>query len=305
MRSCGSRGWRPLPTDVPRGFTVTVPASTANLGPGLDVLALALDLTVSAGSGAVPESGGRRCDERHPAQIAYRRAGGRGELWLHSPIPMGRGLGYSGAVRVAGIVVAMAEQDPSLGGSLPSGVAADVVAMAAELEGHADNAAASVHGGLVVVAGDRVSSAPVLLDAVVVVWIPDGTTTSTDRSRSRLPEMVALADAVFNIGRTATLVTAFVTGDVDGLRSATDDRLHQAARLAAAPDSADALTVGSRSGAWCGWLSGSGPSVAFLCDPARVTDLAAALPSDGHTKILGIDRSGTVVRRQADAARSS
>ena len=74
------------------------------------------------------------------------------------------------------------------------------------------------------------------------------------------------------------------------------DRLHQDARFAAFPPSHAALADGLAAGAWCGWLSGSGPSIALLCDPADAKTIAAALPTDGHTKRLRIARSGATVR---------
>lgn len=280
------------------GVTVSVPASSANLGPGLDVLGLALGLHATAGTGETMPEGAHRCAEHHPAQLAYRAAGGAHRLWVHAPIPMGRGLGYSGAVRVAGALMAVAEQDPSIDGAPPADRARQVLEVAAAAEGHADNAAASVYGGLVVVAGSEVAAVPVAFDAAVVVWVPDGSTTSTTASRASLPTSVGRDDAVFNIGRTAALVTAFATGDVATLGAATEDRLHQAVRLAAVPASAAALEVGRRSGAWCGWLSGSGPSIAFLCAPSAAAGLAAALPAGGHTKILAIDRLGCRVHRE-------
>lgn len=282
------------------GVVVRVPASSANLGPGLDVLGLALGLYATAGLGA-PPPGARVADARHPAAIAFAEAGGRGELWLRAPIPMGRGLGYSGAVRVAGATIALAQADSELCGPLSPEQSARVVDLTGRLEGHHDNVAASVHGGVVVVAGARVQRVPVGFEPVVLVWVPDGSTTSTDRSRSALVDPVPRSDAVFNLGRVATLIAALATGDVDALGDATDDRLHQSARLARVPDSRRALELGRELGAWCGWLSGSGPSVAFMCDPSAVSPVAdgleAVLGERGHTKLLTIDRDGTRVHR--------
>ena len=130
---------------------------------------------------------------------------------------------------------------------------------------------------------------PLALDPVVVVWIPPHAT-STHKSRGALGGNVSFADAVFNVGRTALLVAALAAGDVEALGVATADRLHQDARFAAFPPSHAALADGLDAGAWCGWLSGSGPSVALLCDPADAEAIAAALPADGHTKRLRIAR---------------
>ena len=282
------------------GVVVRVPASSANLGPGLDVLGLALGLYATAGLGVAPP-GARVADAHHPAAVAFADAGGRGEVWVHAPIPMGKGLGYSGAVRVAGATIALAQADPELTGPLSPEQSARVVDLTGRLEGHHDNVAASVHGGVVAVAGARVQQVPVGFEPVVLVWVPGGSTTSTDRSRSALAAPVPRSDAVFNLGRIATLIAALATGDVDALGDATDDRLHQPARLARVPDSRRALGLGRELGAWCGWLSGSGPSIAFMCDPSRVTSVAdgleAALGERGHTKVLAIDHDGTLVHR--------
>jgi homoserine kinase len=277
-------------------FTVVVPASSANLGPGLDVLGLALGLHATAGVGDAPP-GARHADRHHPARRAFDASGGVGDLWVRAPIPMGRGLGYSGAVRVAGAVAALASADQRLSGRLPAAVAARVVRATSALEGHVDNVAASVHGGVVVAVGDHVVKVPLVMDAVVVVWVPEGTTTSTDRSRAAMTETVSRADAVFNVGRVAMLVAALASGDTASLRTATEDRLHQPSRLAAEPASARALALGRELGAWCGWLSGSGPSVAFLCDASTASAVAAGLPPDGHTKVLQIDGQGTRIDR--------
>ena len=83
---------------------------------------------------------------------------------------------------------------------------------------------------------------------------------------------MSFADAVFNVGRTALLVAALAAGDVEALGVATADRLHQDQRFAAFPPSHVALADGLAAGAWCGWLSGSGPSVALMCDPAAAAE---------------------------------
>src|SRR3954471_19042368 len=113
---------------------------------------MALSLHVEAGiiDGDVPP-GAQPIDRYHPAGIAFRRAGGEGDLWVCSPIPVGRGLGFSGAVRVAGIVAAHAQRD----GNDPERMTAQLpgmLALATELEGHADNVAASLFGGIVATA---------------------------------------------------------------------------------------------------------------------------------------------------------
>jgi homoserine kinase len=101
-----------------------------------------------------------------------------------------------------------------------------------------------------------------------------------------------LQDAVFNIGRTAMLVAALASGDADALRHAVDDRIHQPRRFESSPASLAAHRAALDAGAWCSWLSGSGPTVAAMCPIDAAPALAAALPADGHTKILRIDHGG-------------
>ncbi|MCB0967134.1 MAG: homoserine kinase [Ilumatobacter sp.] len=275
-------------TDAVR--SVRVPASSANLGAGFDVLGLALTLHAEVGLGE-PPTGAHRAEPTHPAAVAFTRAGGTGDLWVRSPIPMGRGMGFSGAVRVGGCAVAAVQRDGAEALDDPT-VLADVCAIATALEGHADNVAPSVYGGIVVCAGDHVQPVPLAVDPAIVVWVPDGVTTSTDRSRASLPPEVTRTDAVFNLGRVATFVAACASGDVAALRLATEDRLHQPTRLAEVPETAAALDAALDLGAWAAWLSGSGPTMAAMCDPADAARIASGLPATGHTKLLAIDRGG-------------
>jgi homoserine kinase len=248
------------------------------MGPAFDALGMALTLflEVSTSGEGIP------ADEHHPAVVAFRSAGGEGPLFVRSEIPPERGLGFSGAARVAGLLAAGAEEP---------------LAKAAALEGHADNAAASLLGGVVAVSGGTAVRVPLGLDPAVVVWVPEARA-STQASREMLPESVSLRDAVFNIGRTALLVAALSTGDVGALREATKDRMHQDQRLGALPQSKRAIAAALDAGAWCAWLSGSGPSVAALVSPDDSAGVAAAVPGSGTSHVLSIDHKGAVVETQ-------
>ncbi len=158
----------------------------------------------------------------------------------------------------------------------------------------ADNVAASLYGGVVATAGGRAVRVPMSFDPAMVMWVPSFVT-STDESRTKLRTDVPMDDVVFNLGRTALLVAALAAGEIDVLREATRDRLHQDVRLAAAAPSKAALEAALDAGAWASWLSGSGPTVAAMCAVDEAEELAAALPTDGHTKILRIDHAGAVV----------
>ena len=273
-------------------IAVRVPASSANLGPGFDVLGMALDLPADVGTGD-PPPGARAADEHHPATIAFRALGGTGALWVRTSIPMSRGLGYSGAVRVGGAAVAAIQGAP--GRDVADAVRGpDVLDVAARLEGHGDNALASQWGGVTLYDRERPVALRLAFDPEpsVVAWSPLDVMASTNRSRAALPAAVDRADATFNVARVAMLVAAFERGDVELLRFAMDDRLHQRVRLAHLPGSAEALEVGVDAGAWAAWLSGSGPTVAFLCAPADASRVATALPPGGQVRTMAIDRLG-------------
>ena len=259
---------------------VSAPASTANLGPGFDVLGLALDLPLTVRVGGQ----GEPAIEEHPATVAFRRVGGVGPISVETEIPPARGLGFSGAARVAGAVAGCAQLGLDPAQSRDRGLS-----VAVELEGHGDNAGPSALGGLVIHGGDRSVSVPVALEASVVVWSPDHAT-STDESRVPRP------DAVYNLAGVALLVAAFATGDPSELRRATDDRLHQPIRLASLPDSAAAIARALDAGAWGAWLSGSGPSAAALVAPDRVGAVSSALTGAGTVRTLAIDHHGVRLR---------
>lgn len=269
---------------------VRAPASSANLGPGFDVLGMALALHVDVGLGPPPPDG-RVLPPSHPANAAFAALGGRGPIWSRTSIPMARGLGFSGAIRVAaaGLGAACAGGADALATSRD-----EILGVAAELEGHADNAAASAYGGVVAVVDSEVLPlriGPNVRGSVVIAWVPEATT-STDRARRALPTSVDRSAAVHNLARIVQLVLAIERDDPSLLAGATADRLHQAHRILLVPGAADALRLGVEHGAWCGWLSGSGPTTAFLCAADRAPEVARALPAGGTTKQLRIDPAG-------------
>lgn len=280
-------------------ISVRVPASSANLGAGFDVLGLALGLHLEVGLGP-PPADGVALDEHHPTTKAFEAmgasTGATASLWIRSSIPMARGLGFSGAARVAGAALAVAADADDPAGAVRD-ARKEILALVASLEGHGDNIAASLLGGMVAWVDGRaipIRVGPDLASAAIVVWIPE-TTTSTDQSRSSLATELSRADVVANLGRVAQFVLAFEHDDPELLAHATDDRIHQPARLATIPGADAAMAAGVGAGAWCGWLSGSGPTVAWLCEETVATTVVAALPASGHTKVLRIDTAGTIV----------
>jgi homoserine kinase len=269
---------------VQDGWRVRVPASSANVGPAFDALAVALDFHLE-----VFANGDDPAPETHPAVRAFRNAGGQGPLCVRSRFPGGRGLGFSAAARVAGLLAVHAQQ-----GRSGRAERAATLRTAAELEGHADNAAAALYGGVVAVAGRRVVRVPLARELAVVVWIPDAET-ATASARRLLPEQVSFDDAVFNVGRTALLVAALAAGNVDALRVATEDRLHQTRRLGRVRHTHAAIEAMLDAGAFGAWLSGSGPSAAAFVDRDDGERVAAALPPEGRAHVLDIDDAGATI----------
>jgi homoserine kinase len=268
---------------------VRVPASSANIGPGFDVLGMALSLHLEAGFGTSPADS-IEAIENHPTLVAFKHCGGTGPLWVRSQMPMGKGLGFSGAARIAGVSLAHAQKNGT-DETVFVNAHHEILAIAAELEGHPDNVAASLLGGVVASVAGSTVRIPTLLDPSVIVWVPQQQT-STKESRTKLPATVPFSDAVFNVGRTALLVAAFAANDISALQTATQDRLHQDVRFKKVPASQETLNSFVKAGAWCAWLSGSGPTVAAMCDDSDAQRIADSLPDHGSTMVLRIATHG-------------
>jgi homoserine kinase len=258
--------------------TVRVPATSANVGPGFDSLGLALaitqEITLTVGPPAGAPDGLSRLVV-DAARATYRAAkvevpelSASGD----STIPIGRGLGASAAARAAGIVGANA----LLGGPLGED---QVLVLGAGLEGHADNMAPALFGGLRVVVkdGDRFVhlAAPIASGLHVVLFIPDFEM-PTNESRKLLPESVSKEDAVHNIGRAAMLVAALSRGDWGLLDLATQDRLHQPARTSLFRAMPEVFAAAKGAGAHAAYLSGGGSTIAAFATE-RMDDVAFAM----------------------------
>ena len=258
--------------------TVRVPATTANLGPGFDCLALALDwwneatfelvgedisvLVTGEGAGRLPR------DEHNlmaQAFFFFHRAFGltlpRGlRIHCNNQVPLGSGLGSSASAAVAGLLAANA-----LSGR---GVAvSELLRLADALEGHPDNAAAALLGGLVIIARQEegLLTRRYDLDALSAAVVLPDFNLPTRTARAALPPQVSMQDAVFNLGRTALVVDALRSGDLHLLGQVMDDRLHQPYRLKLIPGAESALAAARQAGAAAAAISGAGPSlIAFL-----------------------------------------
>ena len=260
-------------------LTARVPATSANLGAGFDCFGLALDVWNEVAVDTDVEPGvsweGEGADELpvdgtdmvSRAFVHAARAGGAPPppLALHgrNGIPLERGLGSSAAAAVAGIALA----DALLGLSLER---EEMLELARELEGHPDNAAAAIAGGLTVAFGDGVIRLDPHPSLRPVVLVPD-VRLPTDQARAALPETVPRADAIFNLAHAAATVVA-LTSEPGLLGQALHDRLHQAARLSLLPSVVAVFDRVQASGIpVC--VSGAGPTLlAFESDDRVVAD---------------------------------
>lgn len=275
-------------------LTARVPATAANLGPGFDCLGLALDLcnefTVDTeaepgitwegeGAGELPTDGSdmvsraMRVAERRIAEAHGAGAFEVPALALHGTnrIPLDRGLGSSAAAAVAGVTLAYRLLDLDD----PDSFATTALWLAAEIEGHPDNAAAAALGGLTIVVADDVERLDPHPGVRPILFVPDEIRLSTEDARRAIPETVTREDAVFNVGH-AALTVARLLHDPDRLRLAMRDRLHQDARLALVPQARELYLAIEEAGLpVC--VSGSGPTLlAFERDGREPPD-----PGDG------------------------
>ena len=244
-----------------RRRVVRVPASTANLGPGFDVMAAALALHLEievreTGSFAVHTDLDVPRDRSNLVVRAFERLHPADGFAFHiaSEIPFTGGLGSSAAAIVAGLTAAdhLFELD------------ADIRALATELEGHPDNVSAAIDGGFVICQNGAAHrfEPPMGLEAVLVV--PD-TRVRTEEARAALPETVPMCDAVFNIAAVSTLTLGLATGSWDLIAAGLNDRLHQPQRAHLYPRSAELLHSARQSGALGATISGAGPTVLVWC----------------------------------------
>jgi len=272
-----------------RGLRISLPATSANLGPGFDAVGLALSmrLTIEARSAAsfTIDATGRDAAlcgavESNLILDTYRdvlaQFGVRDvplHLKLHNEIPLGMGCGSSAAALLAGVVLA-----DHFGGLQMTDV--QIVAEASRLEGHPDNVAACWYGGFTVSAqedgGVQAATFGVDLETTggweMLLAVPS-TSLATKRARALLPESYSKADATFNVQRAALLVAAFAQGRLDLLKTAMQDRMHQPYRAEACPLLNELLPLMEEREIAGVALSGAGPSVLlFLAEETTVLE---------------------------------
>lgn len=283
---------------VGRVVHVKVPATSANLGPGFDTLGLALarydELDVEATDAATHDiqvhgvgAGDVPLDETHLVVRAIKHTFDRAgvplpslRLVAHNAIPHGRGLGSSGAAIVAGVMAAK---------GLLAGIVEfspdDLLELATELEGHPDNVAPALFGGLTIAwttpDGPRHKKLIVHRGVSPLVLVPEHEM-STALARSLQPESVPHEDAVFNVSRSALLVAALIQSP-ELLLQATEDKLHQNYRAQAMPET-DRLIRVLRAAGHPAVVSGAGPSILVLAsDPSERADAIRIVEESAET----------------------
>lgn len=298
---------------VGRTASVKVPATSANLGPGFDTLGLSLalydELEVTAtesglrvdiegvGAGEVPTDESNLVVRSIAHTFAHYDVPLPGlHLKAKNSIPHGRGLGSSAAAIVSGVMAAQ--------GLLEGVVDIDsdaLLTLATELEGHPDNVAPAIFGGLTIAwvtpEGPRAKKLIVHRGVSPVVCVP-AATMSTALARSLQPESVPHADAVFNVSRSALLIAALLQSP-ELLLEATEDRLHQDYRASAMPET-NALIQVLRAHGLAAVVSGAGPSILVLAsDPAQRLVAAELVEKNSDSPweslLLAVDFKGATV----------
>lgn len=268
--------------------TASAPASSANLGPGFDAVALAFEIrcvcrATPSERWLIAERGTEF--EPQPHELVRRAmAAAVGErpvrVEIDNAIPRSRGLGSSSAVAVAAAAAAQRAH-----GREPS--SEELFAIANELEGHPDNAAAAVYGGLVVASGDVMRQVPLAPNLVFIAGIPDSKL-STHKARAALPAEISHAAAARSVARALMLVEGLRSGDPETLRAAAGDELHELPRAGLSPVTAELIVAAYDAGAFHAAWSGAGPSTLAITDEDGKQSVI-----DAFTKL--IDDAGSVV----------
>lgn len=291
---------------------VKVPATSANIGPGFDTLGIALNIyntyiieeiekgleilgceKVYADENNLTYVAMLKCFEK----VGYKQKGIK--IKIESDVPVSRGLGSSASCIVGGLVAA----NEIIGNKLTKDELLDI---ATELEGHPDNVAPAILGGMVVSVYDEkvyYSKIDIKKGIKFLALVPDFKL-STKKSRSILPKVIPHSDAVFNVGRVALMVSALHNGEFDLLKVAGEDKLHQEYRGTLIDGYSEILETSNKLGAKGVFLSGAGPTILVAVDEndesikIGLKELLNTLEDDWEILELRIDRDGATVGKE-------
>jgi len=273
----------------------SAPASSGNLGPGFDVLGLALDLrcTVEAEPAAwMSVDDGDGPVDLHPGDMLFDVVVGAVDrpmaLTVQNDVPRARGLGSSSAVTAAAAAASMrsvgVEADP-----------ARIYEIVASVEGHGDNAAPAVWGGLMAVGSHGPRRLKMSSELIPVVGVPDARL-STRRAREVVPSTIPLAAATRNVSRAVMLVEALRTGDPKAFSAAAGDEFHEQSRGPLSPVTGEMIVAARSVGALHASWSGAGPTALAIVTEATRHAVAeafeAVLGDAGSVKVLAVDYEG-------------
>lgn len=298
-------------TEKMQQVKVTIPATTANLGPGFDCLGLALglrneicltavpqpDLTIEVkgeGAGEIPTDASNLAVQA--AERVFKLVGKRPSglhIRQNNHIPISSGLGSSAATTLGGILAANALVDGGLSEQ-------QLVELAVAMEGHPDNVVPAFYGGLIlsVMDGDALHVEAITVPPLQVIIVLPDFDLPTAQARTALPAQIPRHDAVFNISRVGLVMRALERGDFAALSLAMQDKIHQPYRLPLIPGMADAFEAARGAGATAVTLSGAGPSAAAFA-PANHEAIAQAIKAafaraglESRSWILPVENQG-------------
>jgi homoserine kinase len=286
-------------------FTVRSPASSANLGPGFDTLAVALDLwnEIDVETGVAHDcvrmtgSGAALLDGRENLTLTAMRSLAERQgrelppvaLTVRAEVPVARGLGSSAAALIAGLLAADYLLDLRLS-------QAELFSHAWGMEGHGDNVGAALYGGVVLALPGVPEVLQIAngrdLDLVAVLFIPEATG-ATWAARAALPATIPHPDAAFNVAAAAGLAVGLLTGNRAAIRAGMRDRLHEPYRARLFPHLTAMTDAARGAGALGACLSGAGPSILALADPDLAPAVAAAY--DRTAGQIGVPGQATIL----------
>ncbi|MBX9578244.1 MAG: homoserine kinase [Chthoniobacterales bacterium] len=285
-------------------LTITIPASTANLGPGFDSFGIALNIFNQVTIKKSPSPTALPSIVEEAANLFFKKTNQPPfpfSITINGDVPRSRGLGSSVTVRL-GVLMGLNQMTEN---PLSS---SELYHLCTSLEGHPDNAAAALFGGFTIARKDHAPlHYPVSAELFFVLLIPNFEI-STNAARQLLPATITTTDAAANAADAAVIATAFATKNYDLLRGAFHDRLHQPFRTPLIPFLPNVLAAAEKAGALGGWLSGSGSTIIALAQnhtTAKEVSLAMKTTAPPESKIIITTANNVTLLRKSDESLSA